>query len=164
MTYASVLVPVEADTDCDLRLAFAVDLANQFDAKLIGVAAENWTIPGNDLDDGVAIGVLVQFKFSDIDAGLARAETKFRGIAAAVHKGTDWYAARRFPTTGRTTRNHCSDGGNSTEAAEHCGGVERRSGSPTCSCGRPTSVETVRQDTCDRSLQPSGCFSGARPY
>jgi nucleotide-binding universal stress UspA family protein len=99
MTYASVLVPVEADTDCDLRLAFAVDLANQFDAKLIGVAAENWTIPGNDLDDGVAIGVLVQFKFSDIDAGLARAETKFRGIAAAVHKGTDWYAARRFPTS-----------------------------------------------------------------
>jgi nucleotide-binding universal stress UspA family protein len=97
MTYAAILVPVEADTDSDHRLAFAVDLANQFDAKLIGVAAENWTVPGYDLEDGVAIGVLVQFKFSDIDAGLARAETKFRGIAAAVHKGTDWYSARRFP-------------------------------------------------------------------
>ncbi|MFC3068471.1 hypothetical protein [Phenylobacterium soli] len=39
MTYATLLVHVEADEAADARLALAVDLANPFDARLTGVGA-----------------------------------------------------------------------------------------------------------------------------
>jgi nucleotide-binding universal stress UspA family protein len=97
MTYTALLVPVESNTDPDYRLAFAVDLANQFDAKLIGIGAEMWRSPMGDFGDSLGTSLLVQSEFADVEADLARAEAKFRGIAAAVHKGIAWRSAIQFP-------------------------------------------------------------------
>jgi galactitol-specific phosphotransferase system IIB component len=97
MTYAALLVPVESNTDPDYRLAFAVDLANQFDAKLIGIGAEMWRSPMGDFGDGLGTSLLIQNEFADVEADLARAEAKFREIAAAVHNGIDWRSVLQFP-------------------------------------------------------------------
>jgi hypothetical protein len=54
MTYATLLVPVEAEPEIDRRLTIAVDLANKFEARLIGVGAEIWRVMavGGEFDGG----------------------------------------------------------------------------------------------------------------
>jgi nucleotide-binding universal stress UspA family protein len=99
MTFTALLVPVEADTDPDYRLPFAANLANQFDATLIGVGAEMWRSPVGDFGDGIGASMLVENEFSEIEGDLARAEAKFRGIATSVHKGVEWRAAMRLPVS-----------------------------------------------------------------
>lgn len=101
MTYATLLVPVEAEPPIDHRLALAIDLANQFDARLIGVGAEMWrtVAMGGDFDDGYASGVLVEAEVGRVEADLKRAEAKFRAAAGAVCHGTDWRSAAKFPIT-----------------------------------------------------------------
>lgn len=99
MTYTALLVPVEADTDPDYRLTFAANLANQFDAMLIGVGAEMWRSPVGDFGDGLGTSFLVRSVFADVEADLTRAEAKFKGIATVVHKGLEWRAAMQFPVS-----------------------------------------------------------------
>jgi nucleotide-binding universal stress UspA family protein len=99
MTFTALLVHVEADTDPDYRLAFAANLANQFDATLIGVGAEMWKSPVGDLGDGLGTSFLVRNVFSDVEADLARAEAKFKGIATVVRKGIEWRAALQLPVS-----------------------------------------------------------------
>lgn len=99
MTYATLLVHVEADVAADARLALAVDLANQFDARLIGVGAELYRIPPVDGYAGgdYGMGAVVAELAADVDADLARAQAKFNAAGAAVRQGTDWRAAVQFP-------------------------------------------------------------------
>lgn len=101
MSYATLLVHVEADAAADSRLALAVDLANRFDARLIGVGAELYRIPsvGYDGYEGGddAMGVLVAELAAAVDADLARAGEKFQAAAALVRQGADWRAAVEFP-------------------------------------------------------------------
>jgi nucleotide-binding universal stress UspA family protein len=98
MTFAAALVPIEADPETDHRLAFAVDLADQFDAKLIGVSAETWRVVavGPDFDGSYAAGMMAA-DISEVDADLKRAEAKFRSAATAVRRGFDWRSAVQFP-------------------------------------------------------------------
>lgn len=92
MSFATLLVHVEADPLADRRLALAVDLANQFDAKLIGVGAEFYRTAYYG-DDGYAMAA----EMETVEADLKRAEEKFRSAAAAVRRGWDWRASVRFP-------------------------------------------------------------------
>jgi nucleotide-binding universal stress UspA family protein len=110
MTYASLLVPVEADFEPDCRLAFAVNLANQFDAKLVGVGAEHWRSPVSGVFDiGYVEGDLIQDKIDDVTLDLKRAEAKFKSIAAAVHKGVDWRSSVSFPLSEIAAQARCAD-------------------------------------------------------
>jgi nucleotide-binding universal stress UspA family protein len=110
MTYTSLLVPVEADFEPDCRLAFAVNLANQFDAKLVGVGAEHWRSPVSGVFDiGYVEGDLIQDKIDDVTLDLKRAEAKFKSIAAAVHKGVDWRSSVSFPLSEITAQARCAD-------------------------------------------------------
>lgn len=98
MSYATLLVHIEADPTSDPRLALAVDLANQFNAKLIGVGAEAYsyaTYGGYGLEYGV--GELIAAGMASVEADLKRAEEKFYSAAGAVREGWDWRAAARFP-------------------------------------------------------------------
>lgn len=93
MSFATLLVHVEPDPMPDPRLALAVDLANQFDATLIGVGAEfNRTAYYGD--DG---GYIMAAQMESVEADLKRAEEKFRSAATAVRRGWDWRASVRFP-------------------------------------------------------------------
>jgi nucleotide-binding universal stress UspA family protein len=99
MTYATLLVPVEADAATDPRLALAADLANQFDAKLIGVGAELWRMPAvyGGFGAGYGIDKIITAEITDVAADLKQAEDKFRTAAAAVRRGFDWRSAVQFP-------------------------------------------------------------------
>ncbi len=99
MSYATLLVPVEADPEIDGRLSLAIDLANQFDAKLIGVGAELWRTwaVGGEFDGGYAAAAIYTAETAVIDADLQRAKAKFQAASAAVRAGSDWRAAIQFP-------------------------------------------------------------------
>ncbi|WP_447954014.1 universal stress protein [Sphingopyxis chilensis] len=98
MSFKTLLVHVEADPAPDPRLALAIDLANQFDAKLIGVGAEFYRSAyygGDGLDYGA--GYLIAAEMESVEADLKRAAEKFRNAAPAVRGGWDWRAAVQFP-------------------------------------------------------------------
>lgn len=99
MSYATLLVPVEADPEIDGRLSLAIDLANQFDAKLIGVGAELWRIwvAGGEFDGGYAAAEMYTAEAALIEADLQRAKAKFEAASAAVRQGSDWRSAIQFP-------------------------------------------------------------------
>ena len=65
MPYATLIAPVEADPEPDSRLALAVDLANQFDAKLIGIGAEQWRVPAVSADYSAGIIVAAEMGLPD---------------------------------------------------------------------------------------------------
>ena len=103
MTFATFLVHVEPDPTADPRLALAVDLANQFDAMLIGVGAEIYS--ALSLGEGHAAEMVI----GDVNANLRRAEEKFRAIAGTVHQGTQWRAAVQFPVTEIANESRAAD-------------------------------------------------------
>jgi nucleotide-binding universal stress UspA family protein len=97
MAYATLLVHVEADPTPDPRLGLAVDLANRFGAKLIGVGAELYKTAYYGGAAGYAVGEFMASEMDSVRADLARAEDKFRAAAAAVKAGLEWRAALDFP-------------------------------------------------------------------
>ena len=103
MSFATFLVHVEPDPTVDPRLALAVDLANQFDAMLIGVGAEIYS--ALSLGEGYAAEIAI----GDVEANLRRAEEKFRAIAGTVHQGTQWRSAMQFPVTGIANESRAAD-------------------------------------------------------
>jgi nucleotide-binding universal stress UspA family protein len=109
MTYTALLVPVQGNNDPDDRLAFAVDLANQFDAKLIGVGAEIWRSPFGDIDGGSAMAELIESEIADVEADLSRAEAKFSRVATTVRRGMDWRSALEFPDRKIATEARAAD-------------------------------------------------------
>lgn len=98
MSFKTLLVHIEAEPEPDPRLALAIDLANQFGAKLIGVGAELYrtTYYGGD---GYGTAYLIAAEMEVVEADLKRAEKKFRAAASAVHEGLDWRARAQFPLT-----------------------------------------------------------------
>ena len=79
MSLKTILVHVEASPMPDLRLALAIDLANQFDAKLIGIGAEAYRT--SYYGDGNGAGYLIAAELEAVDADLEAAEAKFRSAA-----------------------------------------------------------------------------------
>lgn len=99
MTFAALLLHVETTPGPDPRLALAIDLANQFDAKLIGIGAESYKATtyfgggGVDFD----VGASVAADRDGLEAGLGRAEDKFRAAAVSVRRGAEWRSAIQSP-------------------------------------------------------------------
>ena len=97
MSFATLLVHVEADSSSDPRLALAVDLSNQLEAKLIGVAAEFYRPTYYGFDVGA--GDLMAAEMEAVEIDLKRAQEKFQSIAGSVRNGSEWRAAIQFPLT-----------------------------------------------------------------
>ena len=96
MSFKMILVHVEADPMPDARLALAIDVANQFGARLLGVGAELYgsTYYGSASYDA---GYMISAEIERVDADLQRAEAKFRGAAGEVRAGWDWRSGVQFP-------------------------------------------------------------------
>jgi nucleotide-binding universal stress UspA family protein len=98
MTYTTLLVHVEDQPSPDPRLALAVDLANRFGARLIGLGAGLYRTTYYAAGDlGFATGEMLAAEMGSVEAGLKRAEDKFRSVAGAVRAGSEWRAALQFP-------------------------------------------------------------------
>jgi len=95
MSYASLMVYVEADATPERRVRLAASLADKFAAMLIGVSA--LAIPPPVVADGM---VLAESTDDDIELMRARLADKgnwFCGIAGGDHRRLDWHAALDFP-------------------------------------------------------------------
>ncbi len=98
MSLKTLLVHVDGEASPDPRLALAVDLANQFDAMLLGVGAELYRSLYYG-GEGYGTGYLIAAEMESVEADLKRAEAKFRSAAEQVRAGSDWRARVEFPLT-----------------------------------------------------------------
>jgi nucleotide-binding universal stress UspA family protein len=96
MTYSTLMVYLELEHPNDARLRIAGDLSEQFDAKLIGIAACD---PKLVLyaSDGFA-GDLVERQRSEIKKRMGEAEERFRSAVKDRARDIEWRSAITPPT------------------------------------------------------------------
>jgi nucleotide-binding universal stress UspA family protein len=88
MTYKNLMVHLELNGDNDGVLKITADLAQRFDAKVIGIAACQ---PIHPLyEEGFAAGAVLAADREQIGEGLAAAETQFRAAMAGKTNGAEW--------------------------------------------------------------------------
>jgi nucleotide-binding universal stress UspA family protein len=95
MSYAAVMVYVEADETPEQRVRVAASLAEQFHATLIGISA--LAIPPPIVADGMVLD-----EFTDVDIELMKAKLAdkgswFRRIAGDNRRKLEWRTALDFP-------------------------------------------------------------------
>jgi nucleotide-binding universal stress UspA family protein len=97
MTIHAILVHAEADPACEARLTLAADLANQFQAVLIGAAAEAYEPQSFASGYADVDGELLIAEASAVEDDLKIAENRFIQASAGVAAGTQWRAASAVP-------------------------------------------------------------------
>lgn len=95
MTFSTIMVHLDIDRPDDACLRIATDLAEQFDAKLIGVAAAD--LESSYYEQGVFAQELFEQLRSDITKRLAEAEKRFRSIASQHARQIEWRSAMARP-------------------------------------------------------------------
>lgn len=98
MTYASILVHVQAGDEGRSRLECASALAKTFDATLIGLAAE--MIPPLMATDGISPALAGWFEImrESVEENLESARNTFDAASAGLAKPTIWESGIRMPT------------------------------------------------------------------
>jgi nucleotide-binding universal stress UspA family protein len=99
MTFTSVLVHVEAGSpSSDARVELAADIAERFQALLIGVAAgEPAPVPAEAYGAGSVVADLLVEEDEQIKRELAAAEERFRAISGAHGVALEWRSATAVP-------------------------------------------------------------------
>jgi nucleotide-binding universal stress UspA family protein len=97
MSYASILVHVEADPAAERRLGLAADLANQFDAALIGVGAEIFEPPTAAMAMGYADAESLAAEAEAVQEDLRLAEAKFRQATLVLRGEAEWRSGVDVP-------------------------------------------------------------------
>jgi nucleotide-binding universal stress UspA family protein len=94
--YASILLPMDLDPKTESRARLAVDLADRFDSRLIGVAAQPMTAPlyFEAPADGVASILEIEEKRAKEDLG--KTEALFRNIAGS-RNNIEWRQNLAYP-------------------------------------------------------------------
>jgi nucleotide-binding universal stress UspA family protein len=95
VSYASLMVYVEADATPEQRVRLAASLAGRFGAALTGMSAVGVPLP--IVADGM---VIAEWTVEDVELMRAKLADKgnwFRGIAGGDHRRLDWHAALDFP-------------------------------------------------------------------
>jgi nucleotide-binding universal stress UspA family protein len=95
MTFSTIMVHLDIDRPDDACLRIAGDLAEQFDAKLIGVAAAD--LESSYYEQGVFAQELFEQLRSDIAKRLAEAEERFRSVASQHARQIEWRSAMARP-------------------------------------------------------------------
>ncbi|QDP24746.1 universal stress protein [Bradyrhizobium cosmicum] len=108
MTYATVMVSLALDQPNDSRLLVAGELAERFEAAIVGVAAAQFAPPLYFTDGAAAQGLIDQEEAS-IKRRLAELEAQFR--AAIKNRGghVEWRSAMDFPERFTLTQARCAD-------------------------------------------------------
>jgi nucleotide-binding universal stress UspA family protein len=97
MSYATLMLYVEADAPPEQRVRLAAGLADKFTATLIGVSALAFRPPV--VTDGKVVGGVTDAEIEDMRAKFAEAEARFRHIAAAGQRKLEWRADLDYPTS-----------------------------------------------------------------
>jgi nucleotide-binding universal stress UspA family protein len=97
MSYAAILTHVEVAAAAEPRLQLAADLANQFDAALIGIGAEMLEPPTGAAAFGFVDGETVVAQAEVVQDDLRIAEAKFAKAAKSVRAGSEWRCGVGLP-------------------------------------------------------------------
>ena len=95
MSYATVMVYVDADGAPEQRVRLAAGLADKFNATLIGLSA--LSIRPAMVADAALVEDVTQADIKEMRAKLAERGSWFRGIAGADHRKLEWRAVLDFP-------------------------------------------------------------------
>lgn len=108
MNYATVMVSLALDQPNDSRLQVAGELAERFEAAIVGVAAVQFA-PPLYFTDGAEAQSLIDQEVASIERRLADLEAKFR--AATQNRGgrAEWRSAMDFPARFVLAQARCAD-------------------------------------------------------
>jgi nucleotide-binding universal stress UspA family protein len=96
MSYATLMVYVDADGAPEQRVRLSADLADKFKVLLIGTSAVAFRPPM--VVKGVAVQGVTEADIKQATAKLANKEKWFRGIASADNRQLEWRPLFDFPT------------------------------------------------------------------
>jgi nucleotide-binding universal stress UspA family protein len=94
MTFASILTYVGDDEASDVRIRIACDLADRFQATLIGLAAR---APRSPLIAADMIAREIDAEVKAIATELAAKERKFLAVASGPNRKVEWRASHKMP-------------------------------------------------------------------
>jgi hypothetical protein len=95
MSYASVMVYVEADVTPEQRVRLAANLADRFGARLLGLSA--LAIPSPTVADGMVISAANEVDIKLMEATLANKGEWFLRTSGNGSRKPEWRAALDFP-------------------------------------------------------------------
>src|SRR5262245_35809645 len=95
MTFSTLMVHLELEDSNDARLRIAGELAEQFDAKLIGIAAGD-PHPSYYADGSVARS-FVEHERGELKKQMAEAEARFRAAVQQRARAIEWRCALERP-------------------------------------------------------------------
>ncbi len=141
MTYASLLVAVEDGPESDGRLELACDLAQAFDARLIGLSVASIAPPLYDpMAGGAMLGELLTLYRDMAEADVERARIRFFEVVEARRIEAEWRGETGFPGEACARAARAADlvilGGRNKNAPYHAPDVS----DVLMSCGRPILV------------------------
>lgn len=141
MTYASLLVAVDDGPESESRLELACDLANAFNAHLIGLCAESVAPPLYDpLAGGAMVGELLTLYRDAAESELERAGGRFREIIRDRDVASEWRSHIGYPDETFSRAARAADllilGGRNPRAPYHAPDVA----DVLMQCGRPVLV------------------------
>ncbi|UEM15559.1 universal stress protein [Bradyrhizobium barranii subsp. barranii] len=108
MTYATVMVSLALDQSNEARLQVAGELAERFEAAMIGVAAGQFA-PPLYFTDGAEAQSLIDQEEASIRKRLADLEAQFRAATRARGGRAEWRGAMDFPTRFVLAQARCAD-------------------------------------------------------
>ncbi len=97
MSFAAIITHVEIEPKAEARLHLAADIANQFDAALIGVGAEYFEPPSVAQSLGYVDGETLVAEAKAVQDDLKIARAKFETVGKAVRAGAEWRAGVGLP-------------------------------------------------------------------
>ncbi|QPF89844.1 universal stress protein [Bradyrhizobium commune] len=108
MTYATVMVSLALDQPNDARLQVAGELAERFEAALVGVAAAKFASPLY-FTDGAAAQRLIDQEEASVKRCLADLEAEFRAATRTRGGRAEWRSATDFPARFVLAQARCAD-------------------------------------------------------
>ena len=96
MTYATVMVSLALDRPNEARLQVAGELAERFEADIVGVAAAQFAPPLYFTDGAAAQGLIDQGEAA-VKRRLADLEAQFRAATRTRGGRAEWRSAMDFP-------------------------------------------------------------------
>lgn len=108
MTYATVMVSLALDQPNAARLQIAGELAERFEAAIVGVAAAQFA-PPLYFTDGAAAQGLIEQEETSIKRRLADLEAQFRAATKTRSGRAEWRSAMDFPARFVLAQARCAD-------------------------------------------------------
>lgn len=108
MSYATVMVSLALDQPNDSRLQVAGELAERFEAVIVGVAAAQFAPPLYFTDGAEAQGLIDEGEAS-VKRRLADLEAKFRAATKTFGGRAEWRSAMDFPARFVLAQARCAD-------------------------------------------------------